>query len=586
MKRTISCAAAFALAFAQPYTAMCAEQIKEAQNPQSVIIAVNSSTTVTNGKITLEYENKNLKLEEVKFCSSLKNAMIEVNADNPGTIVIGFASSEPVEVKDCFAEMFFSGMTESESAFDFFKSMSVDELVTENEKGEDVRLPEDTLRLSGSLSESVISFTDSVSDEEGNISTYLQFDSILPFTNGTFSVKYDSSYMNFTGAETCGILKDAVYDINETEPGTIRFTFISGRVISSSGSGLKLNFSGKKSGSSDITVTGEEFSLITESGEIKKRDFTSEKGTLEIALPVKNADIVMKEGSEKCTVTAGISENTAVTNGVFVIRYNPSELKFESAKISDKLSGVMADFNETEPGVIRAVFISDKGIEAPGEILEFKFSELKSGEFEITSEAEELMMIDESGKTCEIIGKTGSCTIKCEAVPTVDTTVRFEGTEGVTNGNFTVTFDPEEFTFVDAESTDSESKIEIKAEETAPGKVKITFFSEEAVKTENHDFKITFAGKDETLPELSVTVDDVTLMAGTESVTNFKISFADEKVQSDCDVNGDGSVTTADYTELAMMILGKIKSSPSADISGDGKVDAEDLIALVKILKK
>lgn len=153
MKKAIACAAALTLVFAQPYTVMCAETSVESQatETQSVILAVKDDITVTNGMVTIEYDSEQLIFEEFRLNDALKKSLSDVNTNKPGVIIFGFAVTSPVKISESLAEIVFSG---SGSVSAGVKSMTVNELVTENEKGEDVKLPAETLKLVTSGGES------------------------------------------------------------------------------------------------------------------------------------------------------------------------------------------------------------------------------------------------------------------------------------------------------------------------------------------------------------------------------------------------------------------------------------------------
>jgi len=268
MKKILAFAAASVLASAQPYTAYCAElmEVKPLDDPYTISVSsLYADTSVTNGKFTITYDTDKLTLISAGQ-GNVSGILTAVNTDIPGKIICAFASDEPV-ITD-FQEF----LTASFSCDSIYLndtdlvSLKVNELVTENEKGEDVILPSDALSVVFRQYDSYASLSDAETDPEGNAQTYIQLDHVPAFTNGAFTVTYDPAEAKFAGGEACGILKNALYDINETEPGKIKIAFISSTPVRENGPAVRLSFTGVKNDSLEADITVDEFYRIDESG--------------------------------------------------------------------------------------------------------------------------------------------------------------------------------------------------------------------------------------------------------------------------------------------------------------------------------
>lgn len=260
MKKFISYITAASLLLAQPYTVLSSEVTALAQETQyqSLYIVAEEEMSVTNGKFTVTYDAEWFKPAEVILSEPIESTLNVVNTEETGKIVIAFASATPVSVSDSFAEIKFERIA-GDGYAQPYSSFSADELVTVNEKGEDIDISKDMVHLVKTSYGNPLTISGTPATAGEKFSININADKNFEFTNGILSVKYDPEILIFNG---CGV-NQALFgglsaEFNETEPGVVKIAFISGSAICSSATVFSLSFTRLNDGNTDVILDADE----------------------------------------------------------------------------------------------------------------------------------------------------------------------------------------------------------------------------------------------------------------------------------------------------------------------------------------
>ena len=124
-----------------------------------------------------------------------------------------------------------------------------------------------------------------------------------------------------------------------------------------------------------------------------------------------------------------------------------------------------------------------------------------------------------------------------------------------------------------------------------PGKIVIGFDSKEPFDLDKiADINFRYAdGIEDPASVCKVEVQKLETVDETGAVKNvvpelIHVSQISQNIRGD--INGDDSVTVADFVTLVKMIIGTEKPNTASDMNGDGKTDSADILVLKKILMK
>lgn len=260
MKKILSYITAASLLMAQPCTVYSAETaVSESDEvfTESIFVFAYDTVSVTNGKFTFTYDAEQFKATEVILCESLEKTLNVINTNEPGKIVIAFASAAPVTVDDYFAEVKFERISGDGHAV-MYTDFSTDELVTVDENGADINLPEETANIGWSSYGDLFMLSDGKPNSDGTATVSVKSSSDFTFTNGILTVTFNPEELKFESGALGEELKGVMAEINEEKPGTVKIAFISSSKINYSGEFVKLTFRSLKSGTAEVTLNADE----------------------------------------------------------------------------------------------------------------------------------------------------------------------------------------------------------------------------------------------------------------------------------------------------------------------------------------
>ena len=244
---------------------------------EKVFIDSTEKVTATNGMFSLHYESEKVKVIGIKQCDGFGNMTVACGTKEPGKIVVGFMSAEPVELSGTLMEI----ECEFETGYEdkLISGSMVEEFETENEAGETVAIDPAVLAVSQITptlgAEFEPEYTET--DENGNIAVVLKLFNEGSVTNGVFHFEYDPEIMKYSGSAASEKFKNYIVEVNETEPGKLAIA-IAGTdpvTVEDDLALMRLDFTPVKNGDTKIRFTAEELSncsadnVVTEYNEIK-----------------------------------------------------------------------------------------------------------------------------------------------------------------------------------------------------------------------------------------------------------------------------------------------------------------------------
>ena len=471
------------------------------------VISTKEPVSLTNGVVTLFYESDKLNVKNVEVCSQIKGMLTDINTDTPGRIVFGFAASEPVKIS---GDMFYADF-EHDAALKEIPQFGfrVDELETEDAAGNTVEADKESLTANGVRSYLFLSTSSRTSTEncfrETSDGEYISFalqlgyEPLSSVTNGECVVKYDPEVMQFVSLrEKEGIIAEA----NETEPGTVRITFVSDKALSD-GVLTDLNFKPLKNTTSDIyLITNELTAVLSENYILDSAPYYNDRFRFGIDIPGLSDGL---KNNRKASVRLYTDKNIKVTNGLITVSYNGDNLKFRDIRLGESLKNVTTDVNTSVPGKIVIGFVSTEPFDS-GEVIadiDFAFPSGLSDTIldSVIYKVNELENETADGKTVSVAPeniKLRACRtyydvlLKQEnASDDVTAVIKLDNNSGVTDGSFTLSFDPETVKF-DGVSPAEGQKLFTDANETEPGKVKCVFLSDKSVTSDGELLYLKF----------------------------------------------------------------------------------------------
>lgn len=396
MKKIVSFMTSLALIGCQPCSIISfAEETSLTQSEQKELVSLNlkEDITVTNGMFTITYDADKITAENVVLSNAFKGALTAVNQKTPGKIVIGFASSSPLTLSESIADITFSCAEYNDFILDYI-SFTTDELITLDETGSEKNVSTDGIELVETVSTPYAAVTHTVSDEQGHLPVYIDIERNSAFTNGLFTVSYDPDMLTFNEGKSCELMENAMCEIRESTPGTIKIAFISDKPVSDTGHAFLLDFTGKKNGETVIDLTADEFSYISENGS-KELNFTDRVNGNYVYIEMSSALVhVHGSANEENTAVIDISENSGVTNGLFTVTYDTSAAEFTGAEPGENFSDIIIAANESEQGTVKIAFVSDKSITEGGDFIKLHFTSSRSSECPLSIEVNEFSEIN------------------------------------------------------------------------------------------------------------------------------------------------------------------------------------------------
>lgn len=394
---------------AAPFVSVHAEETVSLTESLAVVIPEN--TYVTNGMFTITYDTDKLTLVSAEAGASFSGVLTAVNTRTPGTVTLGFVSAKPFNAGGNALELSFERKSGSESISDLC-SLTVNEFVGEDGSGKETAVDSEKIKLEAAASEMTVSASEITSDGTDIIAD-ISFSGNPGVTNGVITVKYDPSVIKFEEASAGQMLKNAVFEANGAQAGTVRIAFISSKAVTENGTAFSIKFSAVADGVSEVGLELNEFESSSVSGAVSRINASAVPGSVTVSSAKAELSVsasVSEDG--KVSALVSIPEKTGVTNGVISVSYDPAVLKFESASACGVFEKAIAEANETVPGTVKIAFISSTGITAGGEAVKLEFSSSDSSDTEITVDTEEFSGISADGNVHRINTVPGSCTVK------------------------------------------------------------------------------------------------------------------------------------------------------------------------------
>ena len=492
--------------FAEP-DGSAGKDISKAGRVTRHVISTKEPVSLTNGVVTLFYESDKLNVKNVEVCSQMKDMLTNINTDTPGRIVFGFASSKPLKIS---GDMFYADF-EHDAALKEIPQFGfrVNELETEDAAGNTVEADKGSLTANGVRSYLFLSTSSRTSTEncfrETSDGEYISFalqlgyEPLSAVTNGECVVKYDPEVMQFVSLrEKEGIIAEA----NETEPGTVRLTFASDKALSD-GVLTDLNFKPLKNTVSDIyLITNELTAVLSENYILDSAPYYNDRFRFGIDIPELSDGL---KNNRKASVRLYTDKNFSVTNGLITVSYNGDNLKFRDIRLGESLKNVTTDVNTSVPGKIVIGFVSTEPFDS-GEVIadiDFVFPSGLSDTIldSVRYNVNELETETADGKTVNVAPENIKLStrrtyydvlLKQEnASDDVTAVIKLDNNSGVTDGSFTLSFDPETVKF-DGVSPAEGQKLLTDANETEPGKVKCVFLSDKSVTSDGELLYLKF----------------------------------------------------------------------------------------------
>lgn len=413
MKKMLSLIAALMIIATQtPYAYIQPESVMAEQTEQieSVSINISELTEITNGMITVTYDNTKLLLKSSKAGDTLSSAMCAVS-NKEGKVTIGFVSSKVISVEGSLLDIEFERISGTEDISELC-SFEINEFISLDKDGKEYNASTDSVKLvSDTVKESaVVSVVGKISEETSLPQVMLNISENTNATNGVFTVKYDPEIIKFENGSVCKAFEGVMAEINEVSPGTIKIAFINNTAISAGGDMIQLDFSAVSEGNTALEVEVNELCNISDDS---AKDIICKTVSDSLTIDkVEKSKITLTDATAEVTGKADIfvslPENTGVTNGSMMLEYDTKLVKFDSSEICEAFEGVMAEVNEVEPGKIMIAFIKSDGISIGGNALKLSFTAIAEGETSLALSVKEFSKISVTGDISDIPVETAN----------------------------------------------------------------------------------------------------------------------------------------------------------------------------------
>ena len=352
-------------------------------------IGTETLAPVTDGECTVSYDPAVMKFDSAEHYDDDRNKL-KVTETEPGTLKITFASDESVH--GFLTHLYFKPLKNA-----------VSDIVLKTDKLTGKISDNDYLTYQDIYSSSRVRFGIDISGISDDLlfdrkGTYrIETDKKISATNGMLKVEYNADNLEFKDVRLSEALNGAA--VNVDVPGEIVIKFDSEDPVVLEGtiadidfafpSGLSWAFSSYRfSFENELENKNEDGTVIAvDPGLIDGREIDTWLD-LEMLQDKTTGDI--KAVVDLFNI-AGYDE--IVTNGSFVLSFDPEVLAFSGADPSAEQKGIFVEANEIAPGKVKCAFASEKPVTADDEILILNFKPLRSGRTKIVLDPLELVNV-------------------------------------------------------------------------------------------------------------------------------------------------------------------------------------------------
>ncbi len=601
-KKAVSFLTALLLAYSPVYTGISfTSNAVEQAAANEAFLSVPSGTTASNGMFTVTFDPTTTKVTEITPGDMFTGIMTSSSIKD-GKITFAFVNTKPMDISGDIIKISYTS-AESSPAF----TLKVNELVTLDEAGNELKVASDSLKIN--TSETV-----STAKE-----IFLTVPEGTTASNGMFTVSFDPTNTTVTEV-TPGDMFEGVMTSSSVKEGKVTFAFVTTKPMDISGKIMKISYT-TTSDTPSFTLKINELVTLDEAG--NEHDVAGDSiktGDDEEGSEVQNYRLSLSSEADTATnivkVRADIPAGTGVTNGLLNLSFDPSEVSVSNIKACGALSEAMIETNISENNA-KIVFISTKPINNES-WFEFDITGKKDVLTKISFSAGEFYKIDASGNFEEIPVISSEATLKAQPAKedtkdkpklelktdindsdkahTIRASAVIPAGTDVTNGILLIGFSSSEISVSDI-TINGGLKNAMTETNISDGVAKIAFISSKPI-TDESIIEFTITGNTDAVTKISFSTDEFYITDSNNQLNAVEVIPAEASVHvlpestdvsdpGQYDVSNDGIVNAYDMIVLRKIILADPSLSVSitnADINNDGTVNVLDLTRLVNYI--
>ncbi|MBR3535303.1 MAG: hypothetical protein IKN85_05690 [Oscillospiraceae bacterium] len=205
-------------------------------------VGTDGKLSVTNGILTVNYDTDKLEFKDIRLSEAIKGAA--VNTEDPGKIVIEFASADPIVFDEVIADIDFAFPAGLAGNLDTACWVSVGELESKNEDGTAITVDRENIFYYPLNPQYDLEMKKAGQSDEIEAVIKLERNQgrTKGVTNGNLSFYFDPEVLEFSGVSLASGQNGLLADANETAPGKISCVFVSDSPVTTDGEFLVLKF--------------------------------------------------------------------------------------------------------------------------------------------------------------------------------------------------------------------------------------------------------------------------------------------------------------------------------------------------------
>ena len=294
------------------------------------------------------------------------------------------------------------------------------------------------------------------------------------------------------------------------------------------------------------------------------------------------------------------SSGNSFTAGSMNLEYDPEHLRLISCEAGELLASTIVIINETyEENAARLTFAGQLPLAGAGTLCLLTFEVLREGTSEI--QAADVLFYADANDSYHSILESGTVQTGVGTLSVSDYSgsigvssimkLSYDGEMPIAGGSVTLRYDPARLTFGEAASLSGSMSVFTNVDREN-GIIKLSFAGTTG-QTEVDIVKLSFAAVDDqpVLTEVEILSADLYNEEGSKiapACKSGRVMMSNAGVaENPGDVNGDDTITEWDAVLLAGMLAGNIPSDvvfEAGDLNGDGWIDDEDMLFLMKQL--